>query len=327
MLISRLFGKTALVFGALGMASITFSEDQTITSIGSNIKVVKGNEPGISGITNLFSRDDIPPHDCNDILGRDITPQIDCSYSWENCGFDNHLEYHIRINAIGKTSPKWYDMMFHNVQRSINFNTRLESCDRAYQSDENGKGMEVVLTLPRPIPKFGDWRLNVEQGIRDSLCKGGPELNSWVNERCYRSSICRHRWTKQSLKPELSDNIPKMGSTSENIEPIFFNYGNPIVATTVATEPVAATMVNHAAAKLALGTADNVNNQLIEKRLASAAKCPPPPGEDRSCDSVDKSKISSIAIHCSYIWDQGKHHNLLDYKVVINPTGQNTRCS
>ncbi|GJD03459.1 hypothetical protein ColKHC_12284 [Colletotrichum higginsianum] len=117
-----------------------------------------------------------------------------------------------------------------------------------------------------------------------------------------------------------------MRSTSENIEPIFFNYGNPIVATTVATEPVAATMVNHAAAKLALGTADNVNNHPIEKRLASAAKCPPPPGEDRSCDSVDKSKISSIAVHCSYIWDQGKNHNLLNYKVVINPTGQNTRC-
>ncbi|CCF35662.1 hypothetical protein CH063_01352 [Colletotrichum higginsianum] len=150
MLISRLFGNTALAVGALGMGSIVPAEDQTIIPTGSNIEVVKGNEPGISAYTNLVSHDDIPPHDCNDILGRDITPKIDCSYSWENCGFENHLEYHILINAIGKTSPKWCDMMFHNVQRSINYNIRLEFCDRAYQSDENSNGMEVVSRCPGP---------------------------------------------------------------------------------------------------------------------------------------------------------------------------------
>ncbi|TQN67963.1 hypothetical protein CSHISOI_07484 [Colletotrichum shisoi] len=191
MLISRLFGNVALAVGALGMKSIVPAQDQTITLTGSNIEVVEGNESGTSAIMNLVSHDDI-------LFG-----------AMESCRFDNHLEYHIRFNAIGKTSPKWCDMMFNNVQRSINYDIRLESCDCAYQSDENGNGMEVVLPLPRPIPKFGDRRLNVEQGIRNSLCKVVTEAASAATgrNRCPNGEIesaypvfkCNHKHMRNTL--------------------------------------------------------------------------------------------------------------------------------
>ncbi|GKT80392.1 hypothetical protein ColTof4_12815 [Colletotrichum tofieldiae] len=264
MLISRILVKATFAIGILGQQLNTPTEDVTAATTGNNQRVVNKTEPGISTVATVLSRDDIPPHDCDDILRRDITPEIDCSYSWENCGFDNHLEYHIRINAIGKTSPKWCDMMFHEVQRSINYHIRLESCDRNYRSNENGNGMEVVLTLPKPIPKFGEWRLNVEQVIKDNMCKGGPELNYWVNER---TSICRHRWWKRSFERELPENLPAFVSPPEEIESVFLRNAAPLTATTFSAEPTktkvvpraetSPTIANHATATIGSGTENN----------------------------------------------------------------------
>ncbi|OHW90080.1 hypothetical protein CSPAE12_11306 [Colletotrichum incanum] len=331
MLISRILIKATLAFGTLGLEVSTPAEGITVATTGNNQGVVDKTEPGISNVANVLSRDDLPPHDCDDILRRDITPEIDCSYSWENCGFDNHLEYHIRINAIGKTSPKWCDMMFHEVQRSINYHIRLESCDRTYKSNENGNGMEIVLTLPKPIPKFGEWRLNVEQVIKDNMCKGGPELNFWVNERCYRSSICRHRWWKRSLESELPGSLPAFASPPEEVESAFLSYAAPITATTFSTEPTmtkvvpqaetAPTTANHAAATNDYGTDNNPKDG-----LRPADRCPSPPEEDRTCDNVDRSLINSVGVHCSFVTGQGKDADMLDYKIAIDPTGQNTRC-
>ncbi|GJC87203.1 hypothetical protein ColLi_10041 [Colletotrichum liriopes] len=258
MLISRILVKATLAVGILGQGLNTPAEGVTAATTGSNQRVASKTEPGISTVATVLSRDDIPRTTATTFS------DIDCSYSWENCGFDNHLEYHIRINAIGKTSPKWCDMMFHEVQRSINYHIRLESCDRNYRSNENGNGMEVVLTLPKPIPKFGEWRLNVEQVIKDNMCKGGPELNYWVNER---TSICRHRWWKRSFERELPDNLPAFVSPPEEIESVFLRNAAPLTATTFSAEPTktkvvpraetSPTIANRATATIGSGTENN----------------------------------------------------------------------
>ncbi|KAK1987586.1 hypothetical protein LZ30DRAFT_684511 [Colletotrichum cereale] len=357
MLISCTLIKATFVLGALGVASNTSAEVITVAKTGNTDEVVNNTTPSTFSTVSkseLLARDDVPPHDCGDILRRDITPEIDCSYSWENCGFDNHLEYRIRINAIGKTSPKWCEMMFHLVQRAINYHIRQEECDRTYRSNENGNGMVVVLTLPKPIPKFGEWRLNVEQAIRDNFCEGGPELTYWVNERyvqdrslsvvsygqsaddspknrCYRTSICRDRYWNRGSNPELSGNLHELMSRVEKNEPVFFSYAAPITATTASVEPTttkiaprddpAPIIINQAAM-----AADPGVNSNIEKGFRPASRCPDPTDEEHACGSFDKSLISSVGVHCSYDRNQGENVNQLDYKVTINPTGQNTAC-
>ncbi|KAK1569921.1 uncharacterized protein LY79DRAFT_678645 [Colletotrichum navitas] len=333
MLISHILVHATFAIGALSTASHAPAEDSMATKTGGTDEVVNNATPYIiSAVPNstLLARDDVPPHDCEDILRRAITPEIDCSYSWENCGFDNHLEYRIRINAVGKTSPKWCEMMFHLVQRAINYHIRQEECDRTYRSNENGNGMVVVLTLPKPIAKFGEWRLRVEQAIKDNFCAGGPELTYWVNERCYRTSICRSRWWKRSLA-ELSGNLPEMMSPAREIEPAFFRHAAPITATTVSVEPTttnivprdepAPIIVNQAAM-----AADSGVHGKVGEDFGPVDKCPDHTDEQHACGSVDKSLISSVGVHCFYDRGQGENINQLDYKVTINPTGQNTAC-
>ncbi|GKT46205.1 uncharacterized protein ColSpa_06386 [Colletotrichum spaethianum] len=178
--------------------------------------------------------------------------------------------------------------MFHEVQRSINYHIRQESCDRSYKSNENGNGMIVVLTLPKPIPKFGEWRLNVEQVIRDNMCKRGPSSTTGsTNAYIYATSL-----------PVESSTI-NIGYRAENTP----------------------TIVNQDVATLASGR----DNNSIEG-LESFGSCPPALGEDHTCDNVNKSPIESVDVGCSYVSYQGKSGKFLDYKIAISPTGQGSRC-
>ncbi|KAK1990540.1 hypothetical protein LX36DRAFT_754084 [Colletotrichum falcatum] len=330
MLIRRILVSATPVVGVLGIASEPPPADMAIAKTGGGGGEVLNNTAPSAG-SDLLARDDIPPHDCEDILRRAITLEIDCSYSWENCGFDNHLEYRIRINAIGKTSPKWCEMMFHLVQRAINYHIRQEECDRTYRSDENGNGMVVVVTLPKPIPKFGEWRLNVEQAIRDNFCAGGPELTYWVNERCYRTSICRNRYWKRSLNPRLSGSLPETMSPAKERDRALFGHAAPITATTVSVEPAAtnavprdepAPIVVNRAATAAGSGADGKT----EEGPGPVGRCPDPADEEHACGGVDKSLVGSVGVHCSYTRGRGDDANRLDYRVTVNPTGQDTAC-
>ncbi|KAL2878404.1 hypothetical protein SGCOL_006378 [Colletotrichum sp. CLE4] len=221
MAVSRIVFQAILALGIFSLASFVLAEDISITKA--------KTFPTIASDAGLSVRDGtIPSHDCEDILKRGITPQIDCSFSEENCGFEDDIEYIIRIKPIGKTSTSWCGMMRAEVAKETKSyveQIRMEKCDRTYEANENGSGMWLVLNLPH-IHFLGDRRQDVERAIRNTMCPGGPKLDYWVNEQCYRSSICSKRvWSedkrrsvpaafKQVSRPKGRD----VSETSHNIK-------------------------------------------------------------------------------------------------------------
>ncbi|KAK1708491.1 hypothetical protein BDP67DRAFT_385684, partial [Colletotrichum lupini] len=140
MTVSRIVFQAILALGIYSLATFALAEDLTITKA--------GTFPVIAIEAGLTARDDtIAPHDCGDILGRGITPQIDCSYSEENCGFQDDIEYIIRIKPIGKVSTHWCGMMRAQVAKETNSYIEeivMKKCDRTYEANENGNGMWLV---------------------------------------------------------------------------------------------------------------------------------------------------------------------------------------
>lgn len=177
MTVSRIVFQAILALDIFALASFALAEDLSITKA--------ETFPAIAFEAGLTARDDtIAPHDCGDILKRGITPQIDCSYSEENCGFQDDIEYIIRIKPIGKVSTHWCGMMRAQVAKETNSYIEeivMKKCDRTYEANENGNGMWLVLNIQH-IRFLGDRRPDVERAIKNTMCPGGPKLDYWVNE-------------------------------------------------------------------------------------------------------------------------------------------------
>ncbi|KAK1446501.1 hypothetical protein CCUS01_12367 [Colletotrichum cuscutae] len=205
MMVSRIVFQAILALGIYSLATFALAEDLTITKA--------ETFPVIAIEAGLTARDEtIAPHDCGDILRRGITPQIDCSYSEENCGFQDDIEYIIRIKPIGKVSTHWCGMMRAQVAKETNSYIEeivMKKCDRTYEANENGNGMWLVLNIQH-IHFLGDRRPDVERAIRNTMCPGGPKLDYWVNEGCYRSSICSKRYWNVDKRRSLPDALDQI---------------------------------------------------------------------------------------------------------------------
>ncbi|OLN96861.1 hypothetical protein CCHL11_02319 [Colletotrichum chlorophyti] len=370
MLISNLLVKAALVAGAVGLTTkgltsntrVEINSDKEISPL--ELPVGNGNDKKWNDIkmgdlidheTLKTSSNNLPPHDCEDILKRNIVPQIDCSYSWENCRFDNHLSYKIRISPVGKSSDKWCEILNNAVMRNINYMTGWEGCNRQYKVDPKGNGIWLNVTLPKPDGWKQDWRFEVQKAISESMCPGHPELTYWVNKGCYRSSICRSRSRKRDDSEIFNGHLPELEYEKEHSESeIATDTTNTSVATVTVTSNIPATTtffqdeakfetatsiestvttvvtsatvpkINQARNEPATTTQtiklpEHVENGL--ENLNAAQNCP---SQEQICSTA--VNLRSVSVHCSYVWDQGKEHSLLNYKVAINPTGQDTRC-
>ncbi|KAL0766584.1 hypothetical protein CaCOL14_011029 [Colletotrichum acutatum] len=236
MRVSRIVLQATLTLGMFALASFALAGD---------LSIIKAEiSPNIPIETDLTTRDDaIPPYDCDDIVKRGITPQIDCSYSEENCGFQDDIEYIIRIKPIGKVSTHWCGMMRAQVAKETNSYIEeivMKKCDRTYEANDNGNGMWLVLNIQH-IHFLGDRRPDVERAIRNTMCPGGPKLDYWVNEGCYRSSICSKRYwsvNKRRSVPEPFEQIsPPKGRDVLEIRNEIEHPGNTLIATNVVATP------------------------------------------------------------------------------------------
>lgn len=125
--------------------------------------------------------------------------------------------------------------------------------------------------------------------------------------------------------------MTEVASSEDNVEPE--TAPDTTLTTVVATsKPTVAFFAAHPEAEatatspgLTPDTPRVINT--TEFNVKAGQECSPTPGvPDFTCANVDSSKISSVAAHCSYVWNHGKNHNLLDYKIAINPTGQDSTC-
>uniref|UniRef100_L2FU36 Uncharacterized protein n=1 Tax=Colletotrichum fructicola (strain Nara gc5) TaxID=1213859 RepID=L2FU36_COLFN len=194
MMIPRVLVQASLAAGALGAAIANSGP-----GLGPKTALAASLDGQVSLIntTGITIRDDfgpLPDHNCTDIIKRYIVPQIDCSYSFENCGFDNHLEYQIKIDPVGMSSEKWCEMLITKIQDFTDNWTYWFMCDRKWKADENGNGLFLRYKIGWPWPEGKDFMEEVQWAIHFSMCFNHPVLTNWVNEGCYRSSVCSTRY-------------------------------------------------------------------------------------------------------------------------------------
>ncbi|OHF03934.1 hypothetical protein CORC01_00796 [Colletotrichum orchidophilum] len=343
MLILRIVFKAVLALGIFALASSAMSESVPLDS--ESTAITKHALAGTSEAFSTLTTDtglsahaaDIPPHDCEDILKRSITPQIDCSYSDEDCAFQDDIEYIIRIKPIGKTSSHWCGMMLEQVAKETRYPKEgilMKKCDRTYEANENGHGMWLVLNLPH-IHSVGDWRLDVERAIRNNMCPDGPEMNYWVNERCYRSSICSKRTWSESKRRDLPEVFKLMSKSisypKRHIIPDFRPEINKSATTAVLAAKHTATLALKETPKTIINPiAKMISKDLLLNDTSTGLKasrhCPSSGELGNSCDKIDRETTKTMGVHCSYEASSGKMHNVLNYKIAVPATGQDLTC-
>ncbi|KAL0932712.1 uncharacterized protein CTRU02_211675 [Colletotrichum truncatum] len=268
---------------------------------------------------------DRPEHNCEDIIKRQIVPLIDCSYSWENCGFDDHLEYQIKIDPVGDSSDKWCEMLNDKINTFTKKTTTWISCDRSYKASDIGNGIWLRVKIGYPWPAGGDFMNEVEAAIRFSMCFAHPVLTNWVNEGCYRSSICSSRYWALNER-SIAESQPVKELSSKNTDAKAFDSISSSIATVTDSEPSTiyfqARDENKLAGNAVVSTSSDPGPSVVERNIKAVATPPPGIDPDFTCAFVDPNKGLSTKVDCSYYYE--KRNDRLKYKVDIQPTSQDS---
>ncbi|KAH0438753.1 hypothetical protein CcaCcLH18_03185 [Colletotrichum camelliae] len=315
MMIPRVLVHASLAAGALGAAIANPGP-----GLGPKTAITTSSDGQVSLVntTGVTIRDDfgpLPDHNCTDIIKRYIVPQIDCSYSFENCGFDNHLEYQIKIDPVGMSSEKWCEMLITKIQDFTGNWTFWFMCDRKWRANENGNGLFLRYKIGWPWPEGKDFMEEVQWAIHFSMCFNHPVLTNWVNEGCYRSSVCSTRYwsADRDDSPPMSPSIFKRNDESlMEIGP-----DSDILMSTQAAKDLRCLPEP----ELPDPTVSH-SPFLIETKTPAEATPPPGIDPDFTCAFVDPSKGLTTEANCSWRFDEA--NNRLKYQIDIQPTGQDS---
>ncbi|KAF6783211.1 hypothetical protein CMUS01_16683 [Colletotrichum musicola] len=300
MIIHGAIVKAFLAAGALGVASAGTIQPTKAVSLGHEQQ-------------DLAVRD-WPDHNCDDIVKRRIVPQVDCSYSFENCGFDNHLEYQVKIDPVGQSSEKWCEILNDKIRHFTKKDTTWLSCQRDYKHSDIGNGMWLRINIGWPWPEGGDFIEEVEAAVRFSMCFEHPVLTNWVNEgydfaaSCYRSSVCKARYWVAD-EPDTDAQHLEIASNSDS-EHVASNVASPVLPSSSRVVPFLAGDDEPFFVADVEGVAD-----------VAAAAATPPPGEDPdfTCAFVNPN-MDWVVADCSHVYQ--KKGDRLKYTVDVWPTGQ-----
>ncbi|KAF6826667.1 hypothetical protein CPLU01_09522 [Colletotrichum plurivorum] len=286
-----------------------------------------------------------PDHNCEDIVKRRIVPQVDCSYSFENCGFDNHLEYQIKIDPVGQSSEKWCEILNDKIRHFTKKDTTWLSCQRDYKHSDIGNGIWLRINIGWPWPEGEDFIEDVEAAVRFSMCFEHPVLTNWVNEGCYRSSVCKARYWVAD-KPDTDAQRLEISSNPDSERVVARDVTPDSTSTLVSYTPTTTWFVHSTDLDLPVASdvASNVASPVLPSSSGSvaflagddepffvadvegvadvaAAAATPPPGEDPdfTCAFVNPNKEWVVA-DCSHIYQ--KKGDRLKYTVDVWPTGQ-----